>query len=205
MNPSPRRATVLNITSREDAEGFTLTEVLVAAALGLIVVAAAGAVIVQHIRTTTVQSVQLRFDNDWGRVSQFIETEVGEGLSLSNTPVANCPGTNLFTINIPVLTGLDTALTNTAISYNQSGPDLVRCGPPIKPDGTLDTGAVNPNPQVLLTNAIMNRNALNARLVEYNITFSDPSPPGFNAPFQRTYPAANQFVQARTKANYIDN
>lgn len=188
---------------------FTLSELLVATALGLIVVAAAGSVFISHIRTTTVQTVQLRFQNDWARVSNLIETEVAEGASLTAAAGAGCgAGNRLFTINVPVIAGTTEAPTDITISYNQVGNNLHRCGPPINADGTL-----NPTPpanitewdRLLLTNAVLTVNALNNRRLEYNLTLTDPNPPAFSAPFQRTFPAAGQFVQARTKVNYIDN
>jgi hypothetical protein len=203
--------------SRKTCNAFTLSELLVAAALGLIVVAAAGSVLVSHIRTTTVQTVQLRFQNDWARVSNFIETEVGEGESLTATSVdPSCPADNLlFTINVPVIVGTERILKNKQISYYQVpiDPDpgdpteLQRCGPPINDNGTLNVDeGVEPVTRVLLTNARFTRNTLDVigGLVEYNLTLTDPTPPGFNAPFTRTFPAPNQFVQAGTKANYIN-
>jgi hypothetical protein len=179
----------------------------VATALGLIVVAAAGSVFISHIRTTTVQTVQLRFQNDWARVSNLIETEVAEGASLTAAAGAGCgAGNRLFTINVPVI--VDNNAVNTQISYYQVGPDLVRCGPPITEEGTLDR-TTPPVDLVLLRNAILtiNPNPPNARLVRYNLTIRLPTPPpGYAANrFDTTFPAPAQFVQARTKANYIDN
>jgi hypothetical protein len=205
---------------RSSLDAFTLSELLVAAALGLIVVSAAGSVIISHIRTTTVQSVQLRFQNDWARVSNLIENEVGEGTSLSGVTVAaGCPAEALpgrdllFTITVPVIVGVNPASTaatatpqNAEISYYQVGNELRRCGPRINPAGTLDT--VNPvtglDDHRVLTNATFNTNVLNDRLVRYNLTLNDPNPPGFNAPFQRVYPRAGEFAEAHTKLNPID-
>jgi hypothetical protein len=192
---------------------FTLSELLVAAALGLIVLSAAGSVLVSHIRTTTVQTLQLRFQDDWARFSNLIETEVGEGQSLTavvqaaQCPAEALPGRDLlFTINVPVI--VDNNAVNTQISYYQVGPDLVRCGPPITEEGTLDR-TTPPVDLVLLRNAILtiNPNPPNARLVRYNLTLRLPTPPpGYAANrFDTTFPAPAQFVQARTKANYIDN
>jgi hypothetical protein len=207
---------------RSSPDAFTLSELLVAAALGLIVVSAAGSVIISHIRTTTVQSVQLQFQNDWARVSNLIENEVGEGASLSGVTVAaGCPAQALpgrallFTINVPVIvvpgspsgnpatTAATAASENVQTSYYQVGNDLRRCGRLIEPAGTLNTTA-NPVDALVLTNATFNINALNDRLVRYNLTLTDPNPPGFNAPFQRVYPRAGEFAEAHTKLNPID-
>lgn len=209
--PFPRPHTANSYSRRAVVGGFTLIEVLVGAALSLIAVAAAGSVLVQHIRTTTVQSVQLRFQNDWGRVSNFIETEVGEGISVTADPNIGC-GSNgavrRFTITIPVIVNTDPNPVIRRISYNQVGNDLERCGPPIANDGRLNVASttVQPDtPVIILRNATLNVNTINDRLVEYNLTLNDPTPPAFSQAFQRTYPDLNQFVQARTKANYIDN
>jgi hypothetical protein len=176
-------------------------------------------VLISHIRTVTVQTVQLRFQNDWARVSQLIETEVAEGVTLTPAAGAGCTdGTTLFTINVPVIrpvtagagedpetTAPSVELTPTGdvqISYNQVGPDLQRCGPPINPDGTLDTTADEPVAVLLLSNATLTlATPLNPgdRALEYNLTLTDPFPPAFSAPFQRTFPAVGQFVQVRTR------
>jgi prepilin-type N-terminal cleavage/methylation domain-containing protein len=202
------------------SSGFTLTEVLVAAALGLIGVAAVGSVLVQHVRTMTLQTVQLRFQDDWARASHFIETEVSEGERITTATDGNCgaaAGDLRFTIEVPVIVGTTETLTSRTISYYQvpNAPAanalsaIVRCGPPINADGTLDVtgGQVT---SVLLSNARLNVNnafttANPAQFVEYNIEFLDVSPAAFSAPFLRTYPATGQFVQARTKPNYIDD
>ena len=87
--------------SRQQA-GFTLTELLVATAIGLVVLAVAGGVIIAHIRTVTRQATILRFQNEWARVSHFMETEVEEARRLLDDQVCSS-GTTLFTIEVDVI------------------------------------------------------------------------------------------------------
>jgi Tfp pilus assembly protein PilW len=192
--------------------GFTVVELLVAAALGLVVMGAAGSMLISHIRTITVQSAQLRFQNDWARFNAFVETEVGEGNRVSTDAGVGC-GTvgaaRLFTIFVgnPV-----DAVADQTISYNQNGTAIERCGPAIQADGTLATGAATVTSQ-LLTNATLAADVVDqadavvatGRVLRYRLTLNLPNPPAFVAAFQRQFPSAADFARARTKVSYIDN
>ena len=124
--------------------GFTLTELLVATAIGLVVIAAAGGVILAHIRTVTRQATILRFQNEWARVSHFMESEVEEARRLLDDQVCSS-GTTLFTIEVDVIPDVnddgisERLLSRKLISYVDIGGDLYRCGPSIRADGQLIT------------------------------------------------------------------
>lgn len=221
---SPSLITRTNRSKNPIKMGFTLIEVLVAAALGLVTITAVGTVIVQHIRTMTLQTVQLRFQDDFARASNFIENEVAEGAQITIAIDPDCtpaPGDLRFTIEVPVIVGntgsFQQDLQTRLISYYQvpNAPaanqrsDIVRCGPPINPDGTLDVNGATDS-FVLLTSARLNvgdQFVPPSQFVQYNIELMDLTPPGFSTPFSRIYPVnqVNQFVEARTKPNYIDN
>jgi Tfp pilus assembly protein PilW len=198
-----------------------VVELLVAAALGLLLVGGAGSLLISHIRTITVQSAQLRFQNDWARFNNFLETEVGEGNLVSTSSAVGCGttgATRLFTIFVgnPV-----DSVADQTISYNQRnatidgqpGTIIERCGPGIQADGSLTAGAAAP-PSDLLTNAALTADVVDqagnvvttGRVLRYRLTLNLPNPPGFvGQTFQRQFPSPNDFARARTKVSYIDN
>ena len=56
--------------------GFTITELLVAAAISLITVSVAGQAMISHLETTQNSEAIERQRNDWSRTSKFIESEI---------------------------------------------------------------------------------------------------------------------------------
>ena len=58
------------------SQGFTLVELLVAAAVGTVVAAAAGDLMLSNMRSGAALEATQRLRTDWSRTSHFIESEV---------------------------------------------------------------------------------------------------------------------------------
>jgi prepilin-type N-terminal cleavage/methylation domain-containing protein len=165
------------------AEGFTLTELLISLVLGGVLMAAAASTVVSQIRSGNSMEIAQSLRNDMGRLTTFLDSEIGEGDTISYFVPLTGPdgcgvgGTSLFTINVPNLGGTGTTLTTTPIHYYLSGigntAALNRCGPPINANGSLNFGGtriatpVSPNTTLTLTNTT------DTKAVNFSLTLRD--------------------------------
>lgn len=129
------------------SQGFTLVELLVAAAVGTVVAAAAGDLMLSNMRSGAALEATQRLRTDWSRTSHFIESEV----ALSERVITDASRLNLaqcttsisaaeFKFGLEVRRDLPPALyfvkSNAADSLEWNGDSsLWRCGPSINENG----------------------------------------------------------------------
>lgn len=176
---------------KQCCSAFTLVELLVTAALGSIIFAAAATLITTHIRSTSAAEIAQRVRDDANRLSYFIQTEANEAaLVETGQSLAACSGAtgvSLFSLVIPRPDGVAGDPANIVRShYYVNGGNLWRCGPSINRNGSLDYAS--------LQNSILNSSTTLAlvtcqgitttnqgRVVSYQTTFND-APTGFLPP-----------------------
>lgn len=150
--------------------GFTLVELLIGLVLGAITIGMAAFVVSSFIRSTGKAIWVSQTEQDYGRISRFLKTEINEACLVqvsgspattatlpatpctpaSATPCATTSGTTLFLL-VPVPLANGTA-TYRVISYTRSNDQLLRTGPPIAADGTLNTAAADVANVVIIDN-----------------------------------------------------
>ena len=121
--------------SKAAADGFSLVELLVASAIGLVLTIGGVAMYFGNLRATTTLVTGQTLRDNWARVNLFINADISEAcnaavvggalvLTLDPTPADPCgdPG-------------------NVTITYSLTGDSLVRTGPPIDDNGVLNLGA----------------------------------------------------------------
>lgn len=144
------------------SSGFTLVELLVAAAAGSIVALAATDLMLSNMRSGAALEATQRLRTDWSRVSHFIESEV----ALSERVITNASLLNLarcssnisateFAFGLEVRRDLPPAIyfvrdnATTTIEWNGDS-SLWRCGPSIDVNGEY-TDVITGNSSSLLT------------------------------------------------------
>ncbi|MHA3961041.1 prepilin-type N-terminal cleavage/methylation domain-containing protein [Synechococcus sp. LTW-G] len=136
------------LLKRTKADGFTLTELLVAASIGVLLSVVAGEALVSHLQSNARLESLERLRNDWNRASHFIESEV----ALSERVLTSPGSVNLdqcspsitadefrFALEIrrdlpPVIYFVRDNEVNSSSIWNGSA-SLYRCGPSIAEDG----------------------------------------------------------------------
>lgn len=182
---------------------FTLVELLVTVALGSLVLGATVVVLTTHLRSTASAERAQRVRDAANRLNYFLQVEVGEAASITtNTSITQAACTSapnsrsLFTLNIPLPAGTLAAisttgnanLTTTPIHFYVSNNDLIRCGPAINQNGSLDlsgsTISYNQNVISSTTNLVLQAcgsTTTNARAVAYRLSFGEASASGLQA------------------------
>ena len=129
-----------------DARGFTLPELLIAAAISLLTATVAGDLLVSHIRSSERAEAMERQRSDWSRTTSFIEAEVA--LSERVIAVAN-------NIGIPAACGLNNSEFRLGLDLRRDLPPVIyaikpstpgwlpqntlwRCGPGLNNDGSYN-------------------------------------------------------------------
>jgi hypothetical protein len=148
------------------------------------------------LRAGVRENSQQTAQDAWGKVNQFLNIEVGEATRfyLPNNPdplepteldpieevqtISDCAGATLtagsesFKIRVPSPAG---GGVFRQIFYYTSGTDLMRCGPPVLANGTLDFSA--PSAEAVLSyNTTLRVVSLghNDRSVQYTLDFRSP-------------------------------
>jgi hypothetical protein len=125
-------------------------------------------------------------------VNFLLDAEIAEADTITSND-GNCDGAaSLLTLNVRSADGSN---ATAAIRYavNAAG-DLVRCGPPVNTDGSLDF-AGNAQTSALVTNAALVVALASNRSPTYTLTLTDPSS-------GVTY--ANQISGSRSRVRVID-
>lgn len=197
---------------RRHNHGFTLAELLLAITLGSLVITGALRVLVSDTRSGITFAASQGLRNDFARITGFLETEIGEGETISygqaltgcTSATGGAPtGSSLFTINVPFLNG--NTRTFTTVHFYADGTNLMRCGPPIC-TGTAtgsctatNAGALNVTGTRL--SSIVHRNAtltlVNAtdpEAVTYNLALTQPA---------GTISQTRTNIQSSTKVSFI--
>jgi len=136
------------LLKRAKTDGFTLTELLVAASIGVLLSLVAGEALISHLQSNARLESLERLRNDWNRASHFIESEV----ALSERVLTSPGSVNLdqcspaitanefrFALEIrrdlaPVIYFVRDNEANSGSIWNGSA-SLYRCGPSIAEDG----------------------------------------------------------------------
>jgi prepilin-type N-terminal cleavage/methylation domain-containing protein len=127
-----------------ESSGFTLVELLITSAIGLIVVVAGAVVSIQGTQATTRLLLAQLLRTDWSRINLLINTDISEACSASDS------GGELvlrFTSSIDGQCGP----SNPTVTYRISGTTLERVGLPVQRNGTLNL-AGTPSAQAIATN-----------------------------------------------------
>ena len=143
-----------DVTSQQHSKqaGFTLPELLIAAAISLITAAAAGDLLISHIRTGERAEALERQRSDWSRTTNFLEAEV----ALSERVfVPDLTATNPLPVAVPSVCNLSTSEVRLELDLRRDLPPVIygikassngwiednilwRCGPSINVDGTYE-------------------------------------------------------------------
>lgn len=169
------RHSLLTLATSSTSKGFTLVELLVTLSIGSLVLIATVFTLTSHFRTTALLEARNRLQDHWGRVNLLLEAEIAEADTI--TTDGTCDGvSSLLTLNIR---STDEANSTTAIRYAVNGNgDLVRCGPPVAANGSLDFAAATttsrlvPNAQLVVQ---LPGSPPTGRLPTYTLTLVDPS------------------------------
>jgi len=139
--------------------GFTLVELLIGLVLGSITLGMAAFMIVSYIKSTDAAIWSGQMEQDYGRISRLMKTEINEACLVqvsaspsttatlpatpctpaSATPCTTTSGTTLYLL-VPVNLANGT-VTYRVISYVRNNDQLLRTGPPITATGALGTTA----------------------------------------------------------------
>lgn len=165
---------------KQIVSGFTLIELMVSVVITTVLLAGAAVALTQHVRTSKDVEFIQSMRNDLKRLTFLLETEVKEGSAIQTAQAVSCAtGTNsLFTITVPQLGTTGTNLTNSFIHYYATGTGntatLMRCGPPINNNGTLNFSGTSAAATVS-SNTTLTVSSASTKAVTYDITLRDPA------------------------------
>jgi prepilin-type N-terminal cleavage/methylation domain-containing protein len=161
-------------------QAFSLVELLVAIAVSATVISMAAILAINYMKTSNTAKWVAQTQQDVSRLSRLLKTEVNEAClvqvdsppSTTSTPpnspcsptgtaCSEAPGTTLYLL-VPV-TLADGSVTYRVISYSPrpNGTDLLRSGPPIASDGSLDTTQSDVSNVVVMDNLVVTNNLVN--------------------------------------------
>lgn len=183
-SPSHRRQPKKNI----NAKGVTLVELLVAASLVPIIILLASQIFTSQVNSERALLATQSSENLRSRLSFLMESDISDGeeiLGSSNTECHTAVTGKIFSIRSPFLDNSD-ALQYACISYSQSGGNLLRSGPPILTNGSLNFQASSLTQQVAAGVAISNATISSSRVsINFDLTI-----PGFLGRDSRTFSVA---------------
>lgn len=154
----------MRFPSRPRPAAFTLVELLLGAAFGVILLGGLMTMATSVLRAGLREDNQQSAQDAWARVNQFLNIEVGEAgrIYLRTTPVGpivlnqapTCSGASQdggsesFAITVPN-PDPTAAIPFRTINYYMSGGHLMRCGPPVLANGALNFSA--PSSEAILS------------------------------------------------------
>ena len=128
-------------TAAFSSGGFSLTEVLIAIAVGSVLMAGAASMLVSHTRTSARAEALIRLQDAWSRVQFLMDQEIQE--SIGSPTIVTCTS---LTLEMP-----DSSGSTDTVTYALSGTTLSRSGPEVSADdGTLIEGSSSTD-QVVMT------------------------------------------------------
>jgi prepilin-type N-terminal cleavage/methylation domain-containing protein len=134
--------------SERGAGGFTLVELLVAMVAGVVVFAAAGSVLISHIRSSSQLELAQRQRDNAGRLDYLVQVEASEAALVEQGRVlpAGCDAAgeaSIAAFRVPRDSGdyLDTEGNVSFIHYYNHEGSVRRCGPPVQRNGVLNHAA----------------------------------------------------------------
>jgi prepilin-type N-terminal cleavage/methylation domain-containing protein len=155
-------STLMGHRSPKVDQAFTLVELLVAAAIGTVVLAATASVLISQMRMTSKFYTAGQVQQDLLRLHRFLLAETNEACAfqLGSTSLTSCgaactqTGSSELRLLVPITTSVNSDPTAAAsletIVYRLSGNNLLRSGPRILSSGALDTTAANDQTDVLV-------------------------------------------------------
>lgn len=131
---------------RTDREGFTLPELLIAAAISLFTATVAGNVLISHIRSSERAEAMERQRSDWSRTTGFLEAEIAlsERVLDDETKIAtpkSCGfNTGEFRLGLDLRRDLPPVIyaVRPSTSHWLPANTLWRCGPGLNSDGSYN-------------------------------------------------------------------
>jgi len=120
-------------------EGFTLVELLIAASLVPLVIILASQIFISQVKSERSLLGAQSSENLRSRLSFLLESDIADGEVILSSSNISCPAATgrLFSIRSPYLDGSG-ALQYACISYSIASGSLLRSGPPILTNGSLD-------------------------------------------------------------------
>lgn len=117
---------------RSEADGFTLTELLMVVAIGSVLMLGTASMLISHIQSSARMEGTMRLQEAWSRVQFLLDQEIQEARIQSGSPSSvTCTSLSL---TIPNPAGSDGAIT-----YSRSADNiLTRSGPVVDQNGRLD-------------------------------------------------------------------
>jgi Tfp pilus assembly protein PilW len=173
------RSTTVHHRHSSNSQGFTIVELVIAAAIGAVVIGSVAAYTLIEFRSNATQDLNLQLSDEGKRAADWIDTEISRASGFDNTTVTGCTaptGTSLVvSMRIP-----GAAIPEVSF-FSPTGSnvgDVVRCGPPVVcTSGTacvIDTAATTPSTYLVASRA---RLAVNTTLsstairqISYTIT-----------------------------------
>ncbi len=168
-------------------QGFTLAELLMAIAIGSVLMLGTASMMISHIQAAAKSEAIQRLQEAWSRVQFLLDQEIQE--ASGNATSSTCSS---LTLTVP---NPDTSGSNMTITYALSGTDLKRTGPPIKDDGTLN-GTAASTTELVMSKVISFCPTTDAGDVNYTLALQDAS--GI------TYRNKNQPSGAHTRSRVIN-
>lgn len=175
---------ILGISGGLLEEGFSLTELLIAASLSAITVIVAVQILGPHLRMNQRMEGYNRLQERWARLSYLLDTElqIARGCNPGVTPGAsNQCGitTNLSTNTLTFYAPTSTTTGGSEIpeiTYKQVGTQLLRDGPAITAWGRLDPASQQTN-QLVVDGVVANsfRPSVTTTSVSYTLNLVDPN------------------------------
>lgn len=124
-------------------QGFSLVELLVGLVVVSVIAAAAGTVLLSHVRSVGGLELAQRQRDNAGRLDYLIQIEASESASVlsgGGSLPGECVGSEdyIFAFEVPRDTGGYQQFDNrSTIYYYNDGGNVRRCGPPIARNGVL--------------------------------------------------------------------
>ena len=147
---------------RHQSLGYTLTELMIAAVVGSVLMMGAVSMIVSHTRTAARSEALIRLQDAWSRVQFLLDQEIQEA---RGTPtIASCSSLSFDVPN-------DSNVLKT-ITYSLSGTTLNRTGPRVLATGRLDNDVTDSN-QVVMTGVTSFCPTQDTGEINYTMTLRD--------------------------------
>ena len=182
----------MGVPSHSRPAGFTLVELLLASAFGVILMGGLMMMATFLLRAGVREDNQQSAQDAWARVNQFLNIEVGEAGRIYEgdepigpikpdqeptcTGAGRDAGSESFAITVP---NPDPAVSGSAryatITYYMSEGHLMRCGPPVRANGALNFSAAS-SEAILSYDTTLRELSLNYedRSITYKLDFRSP-------------------------------
>ena len=169
-----------------NSEGVTLVELLVVASLIPIIILLASRIFTSQVSSERSLLAGQSSENLRSRLSFLIESDISDGEEILDSSDERCPAVagKIFSVRSPFLN--NSALQYVCITYAQSGGNLLRSGPPILRNGSLDFQAASLT-QLVATGVSVSDSAISSSRVSINFNLTIP---GFLGGAPRTFSLA---------------